>query len=120
MKWPGDEKYPRRRYRYITAPCGPETYIADLELLSAKDIKTVGLIPGSVYYRVWIPENMKIVKYPYNDYATTDDPRRVCDLEYDFMIVTWDGKGKVISKNMWTNHMVLSAREFSKWKETVE
>lgn len=68
----------RKRYRYIISP------IATVE----QKISEFGLDANSTYaqfgwIRVVIPDDMVLHKWKCDDYSTTEDRRRIADLEYD-------------------------------------
>jgi hypothetical protein len=86
-----------KRYRYILANCKISDSIAQYRLVSSAYIGTVAREPGRVYIRVWIPDDMKLVKHSSDIYSTTDDARTIKELGYDLVMTQWTGKRKVIS-----------------------
>lgn len=81
------------RYRYITnSSCTPDSPISSFRLASHVEMSRLTLYAGRVFYRVEIPADMKLEKYSCDNYSTTDDPRKIKDLNPVRIIVTWRGK----------------------------
>lgn len=86
------------RYRYITnSSCTPDSPISNFRLASHVEISRLTLYAGRVFYRVEIPADMKLEKYSCDNYSTTDDSRKIRDLNYVRIIVTWNGHWKHLS-----------------------
>ena len=85
-----------KRYRYILAKCEPSEPICNYRLVSSAYIASVAREPGRVYVRVWIPDDMKLVKHSSDIYSTTDDTRTIEELGYDLIMTQWTNRRKVV------------------------
>lgn len=82
-------KIKRRQRRYVL--CGTAVGsdpINHFRLIAGSNMPSE-LFHGETALRVNIPNGLKLTKYSCDPYSTTDDPRTLDELGYDFVI--WDG-----------------------------
>lgn len=81
------------RYRYITnGSCTPDSPVSSFRLASHVEISRLTLYAGRVFYRIEVPTDMQLTKYSCDNYSTTDDQRKIRDLNPVRIIVTWNGR----------------------------
>lgn len=76
------------RYRYIT--CGIAKIsdrICDFRLITRQVFNTLSVYPMRTYYRVKIPDDMKLNKDWCDEYYTTDDTRTLEELGCELFLV---------------------------------
>lgn len=106
------------KYRYIISPqCRPEDAICAFRLISHRVIGLVAKEPGRTYYRVHIPEDLKLEKYSCDEYATTEDKRTLAELGCDAVMTMWDGSRKLVPQGV--DVEALSKEQFRKWVQSL-
>lgn len=101
------------KYRYITANCKPYDKICDFRMTSHRKLKGLTDYVGKIIYRIHIPEDLHLIKYSCDDYYNTEDQRLIKDFDYDVMVTMWNGKRKIVSKDMDIDKF--SKEQFKKW-----
>ena len=91
------QKGRRSRYRYITngTVVGSDP-IGDYRLIGAA--RKLEAYHGATALRICIPKDLMMTKYTCDSYSTTEDPRTIDELGYDFMVRD-DVKGRWVIRN---------------------
>ena len=105
----------RQRQRFIVDECNPNDQICEYWLRrTAKD--AAKLVPGvgEIFYRVRIPEDMKMEWKSGAGLYVTEDTRTIAEIGYDILMNTWDGRQVVLKPG--ANIEWLREREKKRWE----
>ena len=106
------------RYRYITNhSCTPDSPVSSFRLASHVEMSRLTLYAGRVFYRIEIPADMKLEKYSCDNYSTTNDSRKIRDLNYVRIVVTWNGRWRHMSPG--EDAEVTYRKEHQKWTQSL-
>lgn len=108
------------RYRYITnGSCTPDSPISSFRLASHVEMSRLTLYAGRVFYRIEIPNDMRLTKYACDNYSTTEDSRLIRDLNPVRIIVAWNGKWKHLEISSHEDAEKAYLEEHKKWVQSL-